>query len=184
MTIQIAKSSQQSHFFSLHGSSLVRHVNSLRASSSGRSGGWAAKRRRACSFVSGKWISRCEMLIGGDDISNDAITLGTCFQCLFTIALVSASSWLAEIWQLSRRGATGELEVEFKFQRRSGKLSFFSRQPPERPGEFARRLSCKCGVTQKLSVRNLSVLYHKGRTFSQWKFFWILVFSGSNNSWK
>ena len=23
--------------------------------------------------------SRCEMLIGGDDISNDVITLGTCF---------------------------------------------------------------------------------------------------------
>ena len=43
------------------------------------------------------------------------------FQCF---ALVSASRWLAEIWQLSRRGATGELEVEFKFQRRSCKLSF------------------------------------------------------------
>ena len=35
--------------------------------------------------------SRCEMLIGGDDISNDVITLGTCFQFLFTFALVSAS---------------------------------------------------------------------------------------------
>ena len=34
---------------------------------------------------------RCEMLIGGDDISNDVITLGMCFQCLFTFALVSAS---------------------------------------------------------------------------------------------
>ena len=68
------------------------------------------------------------MLIGGDDISNDAITLGTCF--LFTIALFSASRWLLEIWQLSRRGATGELEVEFKFQRRSCKLSFLS--PPRR----------------------------------------------------
>ena len=31
------------------------------------------------------------MLIGGDDISNDVITLGTGFQCLFTFALVSAS---------------------------------------------------------------------------------------------
>ena len=122
MTIQIAKSPQQSHFFSPHGSSLMRHVNSLRASSLGRSGGSAAKGRRSCSYVSGKWISRCEMLIGGDDISNDAITLGTCF--LFTIALFSASRWLLEIWQLSRRGATGELKVEFKFQRRSCKLSF------------------------------------------------------------
>ena len=64
------------------------------------------------------------MLIGGDDINNEAITLYTCFQCLFTITLVSASRWSAEIWQLSRRGATGELEVEFKFQRHSWKLSF------------------------------------------------------------
>ena len=54
MTIQIAKSPQQSQFFSLHGSSLVRHVNSLRGSSLGRSGGWAGKGRRACSYVSGK----------------------------------------------------------------------------------------------------------------------------------
>ena len=67
--------------------------------------------------------SRCEMLIGGDDISNDVITFGTCFQCLFTFALISASRWLAEIWQYSRRGAAGEMEVEFKFQRRSCKLS-------------------------------------------------------------
>ena len=35
--------------------------------------------------------SRCEKLIGGDDISNDVITVGTFFQCLFTFALVSAS---------------------------------------------------------------------------------------------
>ena len=49
------------------------------------------------------------MLIGiRDDISNAVITLGFCF-----------SRWLAESWQLSRRGATGELQVEFKFQRRS-----------------------------------------------------------------
>ena len=40
-------------------------------------------------YLHGK--SRCEMLIGGDDINNDVITLGTCFQCLFTFALVSAS---------------------------------------------------------------------------------------------
>ena len=38
--------------------------------------------------------------------------------------LLPNSSWLAEIWQLSPRGATGELQVEFKFQRRSCKLSF------------------------------------------------------------
>ena len=35
--------------------------------------------------------SRCEMLIGGDYISDDVIALGTYFQCLFTFSLVSAS---------------------------------------------------------------------------------------------
>ena len=35
--------------------------------------------------------SRCEMLIGGDDISNDAITLGTCFSMFVYIPLISAS---------------------------------------------------------------------------------------------
>ena len=34
--------------------------------------------------------SRCEMLIGGDYISNDVIALGTYFQCLLTFSLVSA----------------------------------------------------------------------------------------------
>ena len=53
-----------------------------------------------------------------------SLPLPRVFQCLFTLALVSASRWLVEIWQLSRRGATGELEVEFKFQKRSCKLSF------------------------------------------------------------
>ena len=51
-----------------------------------------------------------------------SLPLALDFRCLFTFALVSASRWLAEIWQLSRRGATGELELEFKLQRRSCKL--------------------------------------------------------------
>ena len=76
------------------------------------------------------------MLVGGDDISNDIITLGTCFRYVFffffffTLALVSASRWLAEIGQLSWRGATGALEVEFNFERRICKLSFLF--PPRR----------------------------------------------------
>ena len=83
--------------------------------------------------------SRCEMLISGDDISKTSLPLARVFQCMFTFSFVSPSRWLAEIWQLSRRGATGELEVEFKFQRRSCKLS----SPPERPGELSRRLKTK-----------------------------------------
>ena len=60
-----------------------RGVSSLRASSPGRSGGGAGKGRRPCNYVSGIWISaskrRRKMLIGGYDISNDIITLGTFF---------------------------------------------------------------------------------------------------------
>ena len=107
--------------------------HSLRASSPGHSGGVAGKGRRACNYVSGIWISapqsRCEMLIGGDVFSNDVITHVACFHVFFNVCLHSRwfrlrADWFAEIWQLSRRGTTGELEVEFKFQRRSCKLSF------------------------------------------------------------
>ena len=51
--------------------------------------------------------SQCKKLIAGDDISNDVYpwrVLPHVFQCLFTSALTSTLHWLAEIWQLSRRG--------------------------------------------------------------------------------
>ena len=106
--------------------------SSLRASSPGHSGSLVGKGRRACNYVSGipeylHWKNWCEMLIGGDDISTSvmmSLPLACAFQCLLTFALASTLCWLVEIWQLSRQGATGELEVEFKFQRRSCKLSF------------------------------------------------------------
>ena len=65
-----------------------------------------------------------------------SITFARVFQCLSRFAVVSASLWLADIWKLSRRGATEELEVEFKLQA----LLPFPALPPERPGELARRL--------------------------------------------
>ena len=34
--------------------------------------------------------SQCEMLIGGDDISNDVITLGVCFHVFFNVWLIHA----------------------------------------------------------------------------------------------
>ena len=49
--------------------------------------------------------SRCEILIGGDDILVIMTPL--------PFALASTSRWLAEIWQLSRRAATGKLKAEF-----------------------------------------------------------------------
>ena len=63
------------------------------------------------------WISKCwlvEMIL-----VMTSLPLARVFQGLFTFAL-----WLAELWQLSWQGATGELEVEFKFLTRSCKLSF------------------------------------------------------------
>ena len=48
------------------------------------------------------------MLIGGDDVSNDVITLGT---------------WLVEILAAQSMGSHRELELEFKFQKHSCKLS-------------------------------------------------------------
>ena len=74
--------------------------------------------------------SRCEMLIGGDDISYDFITLGTCFSMFVYIRACFRFALMAEIWQLSQQGATVELEAEFKFQRHSCKLSFLF--PPHR----------------------------------------------------
>ena len=40
------------------------------------------------------WKSRCEMLIGGDDISNDVITLGTYCSIFVSICALSTSHWL------------------------------------------------------------------------------------------
>ena len=62
-----------------------------------------------------------------------SLPLADVFQCLFTFALVSAASWLAEIWQLNRQRASGELEEEFIFQRRSCKLPSFSRPAARAP---------------------------------------------------
>ena len=59
-----------------------------------------------------------------------SLPLALVLQCLFRFALDSASCCLPEISLLSRPGATGELEVEFKSQRRSCKLSFLF--PPRR----------------------------------------------------
>ena len=53
-----------------------------------------------------------------------SLSLVCVFQYLFTFVLVSTSCWLAEIWQLSLREPTGELDVEFKFQRHRCKISF------------------------------------------------------------
>ena len=70
------------------------------------------------------------MLIARDDISDDFITLGTCFSMFVYICVRFSFALIG--WNLTPQstGATSELEVEFKFQRRSCKLSFLF--PPRR----------------------------------------------------
>ena len=68
------------------------------------------------------------MLIGGDDINNDVIS--TCFSMFAYIRARFRFALIGGNLTAQSTGATGELEVEFKFQRRSCKLSFLF--PPRR----------------------------------------------------
>ena len=106
-------------------------------SSPGRSGGRRGKKRELATTSP---LRRCEMLIGADDISNDVNTLGTCFSMFAYI--------LARFRFASRQGATGELEVDFKFQRHSCKLSFLF--PPRRQSTPESLLaSYFCSISEK-----------------------------------
>ena len=56
--------------------------------------------------------SQCEMLIGRDDISNDVITLGTCFSMFF---LRSRSFPLHADWQKSDSSVEGEPQGNWRW---------------------------------------------------------------------
>ena len=55
--------------------------------------------------------SRCEMLIGGDDISDDVITLGVCFHVFSNACLHSPSFPLRADWRKSDSSVDGEPQV-------------------------------------------------------------------------
>ena len=80
------------------------------------------------------------MLIGGDDISNDVITLGTCFSMFVYIrarirfALIGGN--LTAQSTGSHRGIGGKIQIP---EKQLQALLLFPAPPPERPGEFARR---------------------------------------------
>ena len=80
------------------------------------------------------------MLIGGDDISNDVITLGTCFSMFVYIrarirfALIGGN--LTAQSTGSHRGIGGKIQIP---ERQLQALLLFLAPPPERPGELARR---------------------------------------------
>ena len=91
---------QRAKVFQKVGNTILWINLSLWARYSGCSGGGLGKGGRACNtsleFEYLHWKSRCKMLIGGDDISNDVIILGTCFSMFVYIRACSASRWLAE----------------------------------------------------------------------------------------
>ena len=99
--------------------------------------------------------SRCELLIGGDDISNDVITLDTCFH-VFLNVYIRARFRLALIGENLTSQSTGShkgiLETEFKFPRRSCKLFFLF--PPRRLESAWRACSQATSVYAIFSSRN------------------------------
>ena len=64
--------------------------------------------------------SRCEMLIGGDDISNDVITLGVCFHVFSNASLHSPSFPLRADWRKSDSSVDGEPQVNWRRNAPSG----------------------------------------------------------------
>ena len=82
------------------------------------------------------------MLIGGDDISNDVIVLGTCFSIFvyirarFRYALTGGN--LTAQLTGSHRGVGGGIQIP---EERLQALLPFLAPPPECPGELARRVA-------------------------------------------
>ena len=86
------------------------------------------------------------MLIGGDDVSDDVITLGRAFTCFSMFSLHSRSFPLCADWRKSDSSVDGESQGNWRqnsnFQRRCKLQAFlpFPAPPLERPKELARRL--------------------------------------------
>ena len=64
--------------------------------------------------------SRCEMLIGGDDISGDVITLGVCFHVFSNACSHSPSFPLRADWRKSDSSVNGEPQVNWRRNSTSG----------------------------------------------------------------
>ena len=94
------------------------------------------------------------MLIGGDDISNDVMTLGTCFsrfvyiraRCRF--ALIGGN--LTAQSTGSHRGIGGGIQIPETWLQT---LLPFPAPPPERPGELARKLKKEYKLCWKRAKR-------------------------------
>ena len=104
----------------------------------------AGKGRGACNYVSGiEYLnrkSRREMLIGGDDISDDIITRGTCFSMFvyirarYCVALIGGN--LTAQSTVSKMSIGSGIQITETYLKA---LLPFPAPPPERPGELASR---------------------------------------------
>ena len=79
------------------------------------------------------------MLIGGEDISNNVITLGTCFSMVVYIRTLFCFVLIGGNLTTQFTGATGEFTMGFKFH-----LHPLPALPPEHPGELDCRLIMIC----------------------------------------
>ena len=85
--------------------------------------------------------SRCEMLIGGDDISSDVITLGTCFHVFFNLCLHSHLFPLRADWRKSDSSVDGEPQGNWRWN--SNSRDVVASSPSfSRPAARAPRRAC------------------------------------------
>ena len=125
----------------------VSHPDNFQPASklSGRSGGGREKEGElATTSLKFEYLSRrsrCQMLIGGDYISNDLINLGRCFSMFvhiragFLFGLIGGN--LTAQSTGSHRGIGGRIQIpETQLQA----FLSFPAPPPERPGELTHRL--------------------------------------------
>ena len=84
--------------------------------------------------------SRCEMLIGRDDISNDVITLGTCFSIFVYIRVRFRFALIGGNLTAQSTGATGNWRWNSNFRSVVEGSPTFSCPAARAPGELARKL--------------------------------------------
>ena len=90
--------------------------------------GWEKERELATTSLGSEYLhrkNRCEMLVGGDDISNDVSSI---FHMVFNVCLHAHVFPLCADWWKSESSVDvvpqGNFEAKFKFQRHGCKLSF------------------------------------------------------------
>ena len=81
------------------------------------------------------------MLIGGDDISSDVITLGTCFHVFFNLCLHSHLFPLRADWRKSDSSVDGEPQRNWRRNLNSRDV-VVSSPPFSRPAASAPRRAC------------------------------------------